>query len=368
MNSYLQNREIAFSSIRRDFRGHFEFENSNALLLSGDSLELLREIPDHSISLVLTDPPYHTTKKKNIKNDTSFDSDEDFLLWLEKYSIEWYRVLRPNGSIYVYCSSAMAARIEVLIMKRFNILAHVVWTKPNDPGFDGWKQKMKKEALRQWYDHSERIIFAEPSYAGNLNKSSFGNFLKKVRLESNMSGHQLTELIGAYGRVNHGGSVHNWEAGRNIPSRDQYNKICDAIISCGKVKEMPPYEDVIRPFEVNSMVEFTDVWNFCSVRPYNGKHPAEKPIDMLEHSILSTTYEGDIVLDCFAGSGSTAIAALNTGRKVILMELDDVWINSIKTRLENYSEVNKNVKIKKKHDIMKVTNTKLNNPTLTLFS
>jgi len=279
------------------------FENSSAVLLAGDSLELLKQIPDHSISLVLTDPPYHTTKKKNITNDTAFESDEDFLTWLDLYSNEWYRILRPNGSIYVYCSSAMAARIEILLMKRFNVLAHIVWTKPNDPGFDGWKQKMKKESLRQWYDHSERIIFAEPSYEGNLNKSSFGNFLKNVRLTSNISGHQLTELIGAYGKVNHGGSVHNWEAGRNIPSRDQYKKICEAILTFGIIKEMPPYEDVIRPFEVNSMVEFTDVWNFCSVRPYDGKHPAEKPIDMLEHSILSTTYEGDIVLDCFAGSG-----------------------------------------------------------------
>jgi len=55
----------------------------------------------------------------------------------------------------------MAARLELMFSENFNILSHIVWTKSNDPGFDGWKGKMKKEALRQWYAHSERIIFAE---------------------------------------------------------------------------------------------------------------------------------------------------------------------------------------------------------------
>ncbi len=366
LDEYLKNREASFKKIRSKFNGELEFESSDSLLISGDSLELLKYIPDHSISLILTDPPYHTTKKKNIKNDTAFESDDDFLMWMEDFTKEWYRILQPNGSIYVYCSSAMAARIEVLLMKQFNILSHIVWTKPNDPGFDGWKQKMKKESLRQWYDHSERIIFAEPAYKGNLNNSSFGNFLKSVRLASGLAGHQLTEMVGAFGKVNHGGSVHNWEAGRNIPSRDQYKKICKAILSIGLVKQMPSYEDVIRPFDVNSSVEFTDVWNFCSVRPYDGKHPAEKPIDMLEHSIISATYEGDIILDCFAGSGSTAIAALNTGRKTISIELDEKWVKSIKTRLENYSAKNFTT-LKKKHDIMKVTKKQMTSLSNTLF-
>jgi adenine-specific DNA-methyltransferase len=349
---------MAFNKIKEQFSADLTFKDSNAILINGDSLAAIKKIPDQTISLILTDPPYHTTKKKNITNDTAFETDDEFLEWLEMFSKEWHRILKPNGSIYVYCSSAMAARIEVLMMKRFNILSHIVWTKPNDPGFDGWKQKTKKESLRQWYDHSERIIFAEPAYPGNLNKSSFGHFLKSVRVESNMTTNKLTELTGAYGKVNHGGSAANWEAGRNIPSRDQYSKICEAILSCGKVKKMPFYEDVIRPFNVNSNIQFTDVWDFFSVRPYNGKHPAEKPIDMLEHSIISASYEGDIVLDCFAGSGSTAIAALNTGRKSISIELDPKWVYAINKRLENYTEDYSKLLIKKNHDISKFIKTK----------
>ncbi|MEZ4211232.1 MAG: DNA methyltransferase [Candidatus Paceibacterota bacterium] len=50
--------------------------------------------------------------------------------------------------------------------------------------------------------------------------------------------------------------------------------------------------------------------DFSQYRPHKGKHPAEKPITLLEHAIASTTFTDDIVLDCFSGSGSTAVAAL----------------------------------------------------------
>ena len=110
------------------------------------------------------------------------------------------------------------------------------------------------------------------------------------------------------------------------------------FLETGKIKELPPYEDVIRPFNVNKDVEFTDVWDFYSVRPYKGKHPAEKPLDMLEHCIQSSSYEEDIVLDCFAGSGSTAVSALLNNRKTISVELDKDWALAIKKRLEKLKE------------------------------
>lgn len=103
---------------------------------------------------------------------------------------------------------------------------------------------------------------------------------------------------------------------------------------------MPPYEDVIRPFTIDGTKEFTDVWTFPSVRPYKGKHPAQKPGSMLKHAIEATTFPGDIVLDCFAGSGSTALAALNLGRRSISIEIDPLWVNAIAGRLQQYEMEN----------------------------
>lgn len=317
---------------------HTNYADKNAIVVQGDSLAMLRAMPANSISLILTDPPYHTTKKVNIYGDTAFAEDDHFLEWMAEHATEWRRILRQNGSLFCFCSSEMAARLEVLFSQNFNILSHVVWTKPNEPGFDGWKGKMKKEALRQWYPHSERIIFAEPAVEGNLYRSPFAEFLKEARKRAGLSMHQLTALIGAHGKVNHGGAVSNWEAGRNTPSREQYEKISAAILATGKVECMPLYEEIIRVFRINGSKEFTDVWSFPSVRPYKGKHPAEKPASLLEHAIEATTFPNDVVLDCFAGSGSTAFAALKLRRRTVSIEIESKWVSKIAKCIEAVSK------------------------------
>ncbi len=355
---YKISRKKDFNKIAESLTDNIEYQSSDALLSFGDAIKLLKKIPSQSVSLILTDPPYHSTKKKNIKNDTAFESDKAFLLWMQALIVEWRRILKPNGCIYLFCSSKMAGRIEYLFMEAYNILNHIVWSKPNEPGFDGWKQKMKKESLRQWYPHSERVIFAEPAFEGNLFKVYFANVIKEQRKKCELTMKELTEITGDYGKVNHGGAVSNWEAGRNVPSRTQYQKICEGLIATGKVDVMPLYEDLIRPFEAHSNAVFTDVWDFYSVRPYKGKHPAEKPLDMLEHCIKTSSYEGDIVLDCFAGSGSTAIAALNCQRKSISIELDEKWVEAIKNRLEKYEKgIDEFIKISNSQAIMKLTRT-----------
>lgn len=319
------NTEAIFTEIRTQYSDEY-YNTDEAILANGDSLELLKKIPDHSIALILTDPPYHSTKKRNIIGDTSFSKDSEYIDWMKKYAQEWKRVLKHNGSIFCFCSSTMSAQLQIMFSEYFNVLSEIVWTKPNAPGYDGWKQKMKKEALRQWYPHSERIIFLENATEGNLFKSYFGGQLTAWRKSVKMSTIKLTELTGAYGKVNHGGAVANWEAGRNIPSKEQYEKLKTALSEAG-VANIPEYEDVIRPFNVNKDVEFTDIWSFENVRQYRGKHPAEKPVALLEHAIKATTYEGDIVLDCFAGSGSAGVAAMNLNRKSILFEIDPEWCN-----------------------------------------
>lgn len=319
------NTEEIFTEIRTQYSDEY-YNTDEAILANGDSLELLKKIPDHSIALILTDPPYHSTKKRNIIGDTSFSKDSEYIDWMKKYAQEWKRVLKHNGSIFCFCSSTMSAQLQVMFSEHFNVLSEIVWTKPNAPGYDGWKQKMKKEALRQWYPHSERIIFLENATEGNLFKSYLGGQLTAWRKSVKMSTIKLAELTGAYGKVNHGGAVANWEAGRNIPSKEQYEKLKTALSEAG-VANIPEYEDVIRPFNVNKDVEFTDIWSFENVRQYRGKHPAEKPVALLEHAIKATTYEGDIVLDCFAGSGSTGVAAMNLNRKSILFEIDPEWCN-----------------------------------------
>ena len=318
----IMEKEELFVNLKKGIVNKY-YEDDKSIVLNGDSLDMLKSIPPQSISLILIDPPYHSTKKSNIINDTAFETNDDFVAWMENLAKQWKRVLKPNGSFFLFCSSAMEASLEMMLSKYFNILSQIVWTKPNDPGFDGWKGKMKKEALRKWYPHSERIIFCEQSVDPLTQKSYFSEQLKKWRTTCGLSCQDLTGKTGAFRKVNHGGAASNWESGRSVPSVEQYEKICDVLAQYNKGIVFPDYYDIIRPFEVNSEVQFTDVWEFPSVKQYKGKHPAEKPIEMLEHCIKSTTHSNDIVLDCFAGSGNALIAAIRNQRFCISMEIDE---------------------------------------------
>ena len=67
---------------------------------------------------------------------------------------------------------------------------------------------------------------------------------------------------------------------------------------------------------------YTDVWTFPPVAYYPGKHPCEKPADLLEHVILTSSKEGQLVLDAFMGSGSTGKQCLKLDRQFIGIEME----------------------------------------------
>jgi adenine-specific DNA-methyltransferase len=118
--------------------------------------------------------------------------------------------------------------------------------------------------------------------------------------------------------VNHGGAVSNWETGKNAPSREQYERL-------RRVMTLPPYDEAVRPFTISDTVPYTDTWDFSTVGTYPGKHPCEKPLPMLRHIIAASTRPGALVLDCFAGSGNTGIAARQLGRDFIGCDASPVW-------------------------------------------
>lgn len=77
-----------------------------------------------------------------------------------------------------------------------------------------------------------------------------------------------------------------------------------------------------RPFFVTADVPYTDVWTYPPVQYYPSKHPCEKPSDMMEHIIRSSSREGDLVADFFMGSGATIKAGLKLNRNVLGVELE----------------------------------------------
>ncbi|WP_417631252.1 YmfL family putative regulatory protein [Citrobacter freundii] len=82
------------------------------------------------------------------------------------------------------------------------------------------------------------------------------------------------------------------------------------------------YKTLRRCFSVSALVPYTDVWTHKPVQFYPGKHPCEKPADMLKQIISASSRPGDIVADFFMGSGSTVKAAIELGRRAIGVELE----------------------------------------------
>src|SRR3954454_23807065 len=81
----------------------------------------------------------------------------------------------------------------------------------------------------------------------------------------------------------------------------------------------------------------TDVWSVKKVNPQSMVHLTEKPVELAARALEYSSRPGENVLDLFGGSGSTLIAAEQTGRKAFLMELDQLYADVIVERYENFS-------------------------------
>lgn len=89
--------------------------------------------------------------------------------------------------------------------------------------------------------------------------------------------------------------------------------------------------------EINGGKQMKDVWSGSLTRPSEkkmGKHPTQKPEYLLERVVLSSTMEGDVVLDPFCGSGTTGVVATRFGRKFIGIDTEEEYLEITKKRLE----------------------------------
>ena len=292
-------------------------------VIHGDCLEVLRGMPDASVDAVATDPPYFRVKSEAW--DRQWGHDGAYLDWLSSIIDEWWRVLRSNGSVYCFASPQMAARVEVRIGQRFNVLNRVRWIKEA-----GWHNKADKETLRSFLSPWEEVIFAE-------------HYFEPLRLylasERDRAGWTTRRVAEEYQKVTGSRTVtgmagHWFERVQwALPTAANYQWLRQLFNQSGGDYLRREYEDLRRPFAVTPDVPYTDVWTFKTVQAYKGKHPCEKPVDMMEHIIRTSTKPGAVVLDCFAGSGSTGVACARNDRSFIGIEKDESWADYARRRI-----------------------------------
>jgi len=316
-------------------------------LLQGDCLALMRNLPDNSIDLIATDPPYF--KVKGEAWDRQWKTPKAFLTWVDLLAEQWARILRPNGSLYCFASPQRRAQVEVQLGNRFSCLPTITWVKSA-----GWHQKASEGSLRSFFPQTEAIIFAAHKGADNIAKGEAGydelrGFIFEplrayLSSERDRAGFTTRKVAEAFqqktgsrtvtGMAGHWFETVQW----TLPTESNYlwlrSLFGPAFLQREYEELRLQYEALRRPFTVTADVPYTDVWTFPTVSAHKkGKHPCEKPAAMMEHIITASSRPGAVVLDCFMGSGATGEAAVKLGRSFIGMEMDPTYFAGASARI-----------------------------------
>lgn len=245
-------------------------------IIEGDSLKVLRSIPDESVDLVFADPPYNMSKKNGMswkysnhvtmEEEWDMFSKDEFFKFNRAWLKECFRVLKHGGSLWVSGSFHNIYQIGFIIQEfhpDIKINNSIVWFKPN---------AQPNISCRMFTESTEHLIWASKN--GNNKKWKFN-----------------------------------------------YQKTKDSI------------EDPINP----NGKQTRNVWNIPLTpksEKWAGDHPTQKPEELLRRIILACTDKGDTVLDPFAGSGTTNAVAKEMERNSIGIELKQDYIDIIRKRLK----------------------------------
>jgi len=336
-------------------------EISSSKLINDDCLHYIATLPDNSVDLIVTDPPYF--KVKPFGWDNQWKGDASYLSWLDRCLKEFWRVLKPTGSIYLFCGSRLASDTELLMRERFRVLNHIIWAKPGGQ----WKG-CHKENLRAYFPSTERVIFAEhypgPFRPKDDTEAFKGHTLKQNALQPLISYFRdaqkalgvTNEEIGlATGKKNmprHWFGTSQW----SLPNEQDYIKIQALFASkAGGASNnlgenyqslkteyrvlLEKYKAFRRCFSVSVQVPYTDVWTYKPVQFYPGKHPCEKPASMMRDIINASSKPGDVLADFFMGSGSLVKQAIILGREAIGVEIETDRFNQTVNEIRHIAKI-----------------------------
>lgn len=203
----------------------------------------------------------------------------DNLIPFDRLWEQYNRVIKDSGSIVLFCSGIFTYKLIESNLKNYRY--KLIWKKNVPTGMSSAKYRPMK-------------YFEEICIFGN-SKSTYNPILKE--------------------RVGIGKKCYNYEHYCGGNNHIKMNK---------KPKKYEP--DFVQP---------SDILEFDVVPNRNGKlHPTQKPVALLEYLIKTYSNEGDVILDNTMGSGSTGVAAINTNRNFIGIELNEEYFKIAQNRIE----------------------------------
>jgi site-specific DNA-methyltransferase (adenine-specific) len=257
-------------------------------IINGDTIRILPTLQENSAQIIIADPPYNIGK--NFGNDSDKQPIEEYLNWSEKWIKECLRILRSNGTMFIYGFSETLALILSRIPYNIN-RRWIIWhyTNKNVASLNFW-QRSHESILVLWKE--EKVFHRDD--------------IREAYTEGFLNGAAGKERTSTKGRFSKGEKTTTYMAHPNGALPRDVIKIPALAGGAG-------------------MKERVD-------------HPTQKPIALCEKLLRSCKQpitEG-FVLVPFAGSGSECIASKNLGLPFIGIELNEEYVKLIKKRLNQH--------------------------------
>lgn len=307
-------------------------------IIIGDCLEVLPSYPDNTFDLAILDPPYY--KIKSDAWDNQWKTFSEYLDWLETVCLEVKRVLKDNGSLYVFGDDQRIAYIQVRLDKHFTFLNSLIWYKKNVV----WAVKYAGN-MRRYAPCSERLLF----YANGSDICAWDQTgLERIKLDINnfktlrqyfkdfqqalrTPKKKIIDTIGQCADHCFRWGSTQWD----MPTPETYSELLNLPRNPDfKAREYEDlrreYEDLRRPF--NPAPNVFEVFDIVVSSKDKTGHPTTKPKELYKRLIQCSTNEGALILDPFAGSGTSLIAAKETGRYCIAIEKEEKYLPIIQER------------------------------------
>ena len=308
--------------------------------------------------MIVTDPPY------NIKKD-SWDNIKNYKEWMKKVILKLQRVLKDNGSFYMFHSEMEVVADFMNFLKNetnFIFRQFIVWNKRFDgsirKGFlDGY---VAVENLRNYQQMAEYILFYTFQDGTGMSKIigkcvySIRDYIRSEILRARGK-INLKEINKVLGTATNGGGVASACLSLNktcptLITEEHYLKLRDWLNERKEYEYLrKEYEDLRKEYEdlrftFNNQKTHHSIWNYDIADKIG--HITSKPLDLIKNILLHSSKENQIVLDPFIGSGTTAVACKQLNRKFIGCDIKQKYVDIANKRLEQETLVNYQKKLK----------------------
>lgn len=270
----------------------------NNKIVLGDCLDLMSNVKDESVDLIYMDPPFYTQTVQKLSDkqgkqysfEDSWATIEEYVEYIRLRFKECRRILKDTGSIFVHCDRNASHYLKIALDKVFgegNFQSEIVWS------YKRWSNS-KKGLL-----NNHQIIF----FYSKTENFKFNTMYTDYSETTNVD--QILQ-----DRV------------RDENGKSKYKTDSNGYVVMGQAKKGVP---------------LSDVWEIPYLNPKAKErvgYPTQKPIILLEQIIKLVTDEGDLVLDPFAGSGTTLVAAKMLNRNYLGFDISKDAVGLTNSRLE----------------------------------